>query len=255
MGRAPRKTSSTSVFENAPVVVVDDTDSREKMPRKPILGMQNLAAINAVILALVAVRTRLREEVELIVRNEHIRAGMETGARPKSFTGFEGIGEGTCQLKRSSAKLTTEALALFKEYDLPLTATQRINAAETFIIGEEYATDSEFIHRLERECGPALKRLEDERGPIVRRQVPMTAPRLTEDAYDQIFQFDDVLVVEQLVSAAMNLTIGLSLNTGGDIRPALPLVEEVLGSPLWTDLVKTAMDEPEKKPAKRRRAA
>jgi hypothetical protein len=255
MGRAPRKTTSTSVFGNAPVVVVDDTDRTEKAPRKPVLGMQNLAAIHAVILALEAVRARLREEVELIVRNEHIREGMEIDARPKTFIGFEGIGEASCQLNKSAARYSEEALALFRQYELPMTSKQRSNVPETYIIGEEYARDSEFIHRLEAECGPALQRLADKRGPIVRRQVPVMATRLTDEAYDQIFQFDDVLVVEQLVAAAMTLSIGLKLNTGGDIRPALPLVEEVLRSPLWTDLVKTTIEEPEKKPAKRSKAA
>lgn len=239
---AKKSRPATNVFGGAPIIMVPSQAQKSRIPTIMIEGLQDVASLNAVIVALQAVFTERLKQVKRIVREHFIVEGMTLKRRPSNFNAVDGIGTASCQLKINSNTLPDDAVALFKTHGIPLDRVEQV--APTFVIGTSYANDSDFVQTLERLFGPRLVELEDARGPIIYKQIGAVKTTVSRDGLNEIFGLSEELV-EECLPLAFTLAVHPKLETGGDLRPALTVVQELLGSALWQDIAARAATDPE----------
>jgi hypothetical protein len=228
---------TTSIFGGAPVISIPTTASKSKAVEVNILGLQNVACLKAVIAALEAVCVEETRRVKDQMETHFLTEGKKLLRRPANFKGLDGIGSASCQLRASSTALNEDGIALCAEHNIPVEVDVKV--AETFIVNPAYASDPTFVTKLEAECGPQLAKLADERGPIILVQQGQSKTKITEAGFDLIFtKANDV--VREFLPIAFTQAIRAKLETGGDLKPALVVVEALLGTPLWKDIAEQA---------------
>lgn len=233
--------ANTSVFGAAPTIAVSASPSKSKAPIIEIEGIQDIASLDAVIAALEAVREVRKNAVKEKTGEYFITKGLEIRKKPENIRGIEGFGSASCQLRASSSSLSDITIALCNEHGIEIATEEKV--ADTFIFATAYAADPAFVTKLEALLGPKLMELQDARGPIILKQDGVSKSKITDVGRDAIFTKTEA-VVREFLPLAFTLSVGAKMETGGDIKPALKLVEEILGSSLWQDVAKEAATNP-----------
>jgi hypothetical protein len=223
MARASKTSTSsiTSVFGSAPVITVAVPASKSKAVEIEFEGVEDVAALTAVKKAIEGFLEDAMAQLKAAALEEFIATGMKIKRRPETFNGVEGIGRASIQLKANSAKLSDDAIAVLEEHNIPLETTDVVT--ETFAFAPEYANDPIFVQKMEQTLGSALVALQDERGPIIRKQVGVTKTAVTDLGLEAIFTKSEE-IIRALVPLAFTQSVTAKLKTG-DLRPALQLVD------------------------------
>ena len=245
MARAAK--ASTSVFGAAPVIAAPKPASKSKAEEVFYAGVEDVAALNAVIKALEGFKADAEAKLKAAANETFIAKGLAGKCRPENFKGFEGIGTASIQLRASSSRLSDESIEEFEEHGIALDKQEIV--VETFVIAPEYANDPAFVLKLEATLGEKLMALQDERGAIIQKQEGVSKTTVSDAGLQQIFTKSEE-IVRKLVPVAFTTAVLAKLKDG-DLRPALKLVDEkYFAEP--TDETEAA---PAAKPAKKTKAA
>lgn len=241
--KKPEAAQPTSIFGAAPVVAPTPAAAKNKAVTKVVKGLEKVASLKGVIAALEAVLAAEMAGVKELMTTEFVTEGLALKRQPENFKGTDGFGSASCQLRASSSALTEETIALCKLHGIDTDTDVKV--AETFVFAPAYASDSDFVRKMETLLGPQLFELQDVRGPIIQKQVGVNKVTVSDIGRNTIFTKDEE-VVREFLPVAFTLAVRAKLETNGDLKPAIKVVEDLLGSPLWKDVATEAAADPEK---------
>jgi hypothetical protein len=239
MAKASAK-ASTNVFGSAPTIEVS-APSKAKIATKSIKGTERTAALEGVIALLQAMVVVEKNAAKEQMTEIFVTEGMALKRQPENFKSAEGFATASCQLRATGSALSDDAIAMCEKFGIEFVREEKV--ADTFIFASTYASDTIFVQKLETLLGPKLMELQDERGPIILKQDGVSKAKITDAGRNSIFTKAEA-VIRAFLPNAFTLAFGAKLETGGDIRPALKMVEEMIGSPLWKDTAAEAATNP-----------
>jgi hypothetical protein len=238
MAKASAKASAkptTSVFGSAPVITVAKPASKSTAVEVAMPGLGNVAALKAVIDALTAVMVEEDRLVKAQMDEHFIKVGMATKRQPDNFKGVDGIGSASCQLRAKSAALSDEGKLLAIEHDIETVTETKV--VETFVVNPAYASDPEWVAKLEAACGAQLTELADHRGATIQKQEAVESVKVTDLGRNQVFTKSED-VIRTLMPVMFTPAIRAKLETNGDLKPAIAVVQKLFGSPLFEEAAK-----------------
>jgi hypothetical protein len=237
MAKQTKAAPTTNIFGAAPVITIATAQSKSKAVEVNIKGLQNLTCLRAVIAALEAVAVEEDRLVKEQMDDHFPAAGHKLLRQPENFKGVEGIASASCQLRANSSALTPDNITLCNTHKIEVEVDTKV--AETFIFEPTYANDPAFLLKMETLLGPQLLALQDERGPIVKKQEGSSKTKITEAGRNAIFT-KSIDVIRELMPIAFTKAVRVKLETGGDLKPAIDVVEKLLGTPIWKDIAAEA---------------
>jgi len=211
-----------NAFKTAkPVVAAPKAKKADTKPVVEIKGLEELAAIEAVIKSLSALKETLEADVKTGMKAVFVETGMKAGKRPENFKGQEGIALASCELrKRSSASVLSEKEEqLFAEHNIPTdTITTQV---ETFIINPAYINDGALLERV----GNAIGKVKGVPEDFIQKQEAVTKTVTTDASLDALFTLKDANVVSTMLSMVGTLALKPTI---ADMKKALEIVDSLL---------------------------
>jgi hypothetical protein len=187
-----------------------------------IAGLEELAAIDAAMKSLKAIRETLESDVKTAMKDQFVNTGIKAGKRPENFKGNEGIASASCELRAraSNSPLSADEVALLAKYEIP---TQTVDTVtETFIINPKYLNDSALLEKV----GNAIGKIKDVPEDFIQKQNAVSKTIVAEGALDVLFAKNDANLVSTLLGTVG--VLALKPTIGDKVKEAMSLVSKLL---------------------------
>jgi hypothetical protein len=221
------------VLSAAPeIVTVRLGKARSETPEVKVDGVNEIAALDALIAMLLAVRDEYIAKFKQQAAERFLREGLARKRRPQNYKAVDSGASASVQLRAKRQALTEDAVALCVEHGIDI--EEEVKIVASFIIAPEYASDGVFISEFERRCGSQLRAMEDRRGPIIRKQPGWSAHKISECGQDAIFDRPEE-VARLLFPIAFSLAVKATLEVDDNLRPAIQIIERLLAGVTGAD--------------------
>jgi hypothetical protein len=212
------------MFSNAKVLKTAGASKKKDVREVAISGLETLAAIDAVIKSLTAMKETVEMDVKEQMLSEFITDGVVIKRRPTNFKGVDGKATGSCQLKsRSSASGLNEAEEdLLKAAGISVETSEQV--ASTFVINPAYKDDQKLLATIEKK----LKTIKDLPEDFILLQEGKSKTIVTEKSIDEVFALADTDAVRRLLPVVSTLAVRPTLGED-DIDFAFNKVSELIG--------------------------
>jgi hypothetical protein len=227
MAKVSKRTTGvrTDVLRAAPEDTATSSKPRDEVPEVMVDGINELAALESAIAVLSAARDDVVRHLKEQAEERFIIEGLALKRRPQNFKAVDTVASASVQLRAKSQPLTEDNIALCAKYGIEL--EEEVKFSPSYVIAENYAADSVFIAEFEKRLGAHIRALEDERGPIIRKQMGWSIHKISETGQDAIFTHPEE-VARALVSVAFTLAVKTTQERIVDLRPALKIIEGLL---------------------------
>lgn len=174
------------MFSNAKTVKAPSSKKKAEKAEVQIDGIANLAAIDAVIKSLQALRTTVEADIKSEVNVQFLQKGCAAKKRPDNFKGIDTGASSSCELRiRSSAsKLSDDEANLLKAEGISTTEVTEV--IETYIINPAYKDDGKLLALIETK----LKGVKGIPEDFIQFQEGKTKTVVGETALDEVFALD-----------------------------------------------------------------
>lgn len=191
-------------------------------PTIKITGLEELAAIDAVMKSLKALRETVEVDVKRAQREHFITEGMKIGRRPENFKASEGIATASCELRArgSNSPLSDDEQAALKPYGIPTETVESVK--ETYIINPAYFNDGDLLQRI----GAAIGKVKGVPEDFIQKQEAVSKVIVSEGALDKLFAIKEKAVITALFNTVGGLAIKPTV--GDKVREALQIVQGVV---------------------------
>jgi hypothetical protein len=201
------------------------TDTKAKQAEKveiAMAGLEAVAALDAVIKSLTALKDSKALEVKDLMRVEFIAAGLKSKSKPESFRGRDGAASASCELRNraSTSPLTDDEIALLAQYNIPV---QKLTATvDTFVINPDYIEDMTIMSKIEKALKPVKGIPED----LFLKQEGKSKTVVADTAMDILFKTDR-LTVETVLPLISVPAIKPKMDSD-DLAAAFAIVEKLI---------------------------
>jgi hypothetical protein len=214
-------------FANAKTIAKPETKAKKaEAPVVQIVGVEEHAALDAVIKSLLALQSSLAEEIKADGAEHFIEAGCALKKAPPNFRAIEGTASSSLELKkRSSASHLTETdVELLKEAGISI--KEKIVTVGTYVINPAYKDDVELLEKVES----ALSGVEGIPEDFMMIQEEDKKFVTTEESLDELFTKDPAVVAD-LISIVGTMALKPTL-TISDIAHAHGIVSKLVDKQL-----------------------
>lgn len=201
------------------------TKSKAKGKAKPeveIAGLQDLAAIDAVIKALTALKGTVEIEVKAKMAEHFLTEGAAKNGRPENFKGTDDKASASCELRArsSSSPLADADIELLDRHKI---SHQTVDIVpECYVINPAYRDDQVLLGKVEK----ALKKVGGLPEDFIMLQQGVSKTITTETSLDEVFRLNRN-VAGGLLSVVGVLAVKPKLESG-DITDAFTIVQSLL---------------------------
>lgn len=170
-------------FANAEKVATSKKSSKPEVAKVVVEGLEQAAALDAVIKALTAVRDTKMAEIKTSNVEHWVAEGMKTHKRPENFRGTEGAAEASCELRARavSSPVKPEEAILLKEHGI--TMTEVVDTVDTYVINPAYMTNMKVMAAVEE----ALKSAKGIPADLFQKQDGKSKTVVAATAFDELF--------------------------------------------------------------------
>lgn len=169
------KMASVNFFDTAKVIPAPVAKGKkDERAVVQIAGLEDVAAVDALIKTLEALKSSLRGPVDAQMRDEFI-AGSE------NFFAFENSAEASAELRKRSVAsvLTAEEVALLEEEDIPVGKVEK--TAERFVINPAYMADQELLGKV----SAAMSKIKGMPIDFIQKQAGLTVSVVSEETFKE----------------------------------------------------------------------
>jgi hypothetical protein len=220
------------MFDNAKVLKTKKpSKATPKTAEIVTKGLEGVAALDAVIKSLTALKGSLTDEIKNgPMRSHFLNTGLASGVRPENYRGVEGDASASCEMRiRSSASaLTEDEISLLARHKIPTEVI--VDTVETFVINPEYLSDTKIMSQIEA----ALKKVKGLPDDLIMKQEGKDKTVVGETALDVLFQKDVSIsekmrevMVEDLFPVLTVLAIKPKMDTD-DLAAAFSKVQKLI---------------------------
>ncbi len=185
-----------TLFANAKTVPVKAPKNKKpEVETLEVEGLEDLAAIDAVIKSLTAMKSAIGEGIKTGHMTTHfVEKGIEIKKRPANYRGTDGAASASLELRNraSNINLTEAEQELCEKHNIPTVTNEE--TTETFIFNPIYLTNGELMGKIEA----ALKKVKGLPEDIIMRQPGVTTVSLDRDALDVLFTKEEAIVRDLL---------------------------------------------------------
>jgi hypothetical protein len=187
-----------------------------------IAGLENLAAIDAVIKALTALKATVESDVKGTMAEHFIEAGAAKNGRPENFRGTDGKASASCELRArsSSSPLAPADVELLDRHGISHQTVE--TTIETYVINPAYKDDQALLGKVEK----ALKKVGGMPEDFILLQQGVAKTITTETSLDEVFRLNKN-VASGLLGVVGVLAVKPKLESG-DINDAFTIVQSLL---------------------------
>jgi hypothetical protein len=169
-------------FANAEKVQTSKKSAKPEAAKVEIEGLEEVAALDAVIKALTAIHATKVAEVKTVVVERQAAEGLRLTKKPDNFRGFEGEAEGSCELRARAvtSPLKPEELLLLKEHGI--STTEVVDTVDTYVINPAYMTNMKVMAAVEE----ALKNAKGIPADLFQKQDGKSKTVVAATAFDEL---------------------------------------------------------------------
>lgn len=148
-----------------------------------LVGLEEVAALDAVIKALTAIQVTKAAEVKVAMIERFAAEGIRLGKRPENFRGIEGEASASCELRARAvtSALKPDELIALKEANISV--TEVVDTVETYVINPEYLTNMKVMNAVET----ALKGAKGIPEDLFQKQDGKSKTVVADTAFDDLF--------------------------------------------------------------------
>lgn len=171
-------------FDKAEAVKTGAKKSAKPAKEQVVLaGLEEVAALDAVIKALTAIHVTKAAEVKTAMTERFAAEGTRLGKRPENFRGIEGDASASCELRARAvtSPLKPEELIACKENKISY--TEVVDTVATYVINPEYLTNMEIMSAVEE----ALKSAKGIPSDLFQKQEGKSKIVVADTAFDELF--------------------------------------------------------------------
>lgn len=212
-----------SMFANAKTVKTGSKSKKAEKAEIQIEGLENLAAIDAVIKSLEALKKTVEADVKSQMMVHFVKTGCDQKKRPENFKGMDGDASASCELRaRSSASgLSDSEIDLCKKHNI---ATEEVTAVvDTFIFNPAYANDGKLLGEIEKKL-KGIKGLPED---LILKQDGSSKTVVAASAMDEVFLLQPE-VAKQMLAVVGVLAVKPKLE-GKEVADAFDIVKVLIG--------------------------
>jgi len=200
--------------------------AKKAPPEIRIEGIESVAALDAVIKSLTALKQTFEAQAKGNMTTEFVKLGVAKGARPDNFRGVEGAASASCEMRaRSSASpFQTDEIQMLAEAEIP---TRKIeDGVATFGINPAHLNNAEMLKAMEKALQPLVAKGKLPTDLFVKLEPP-TRTVLAEGALDVVFSRGEA-TVRKLLPVVTTMAIKPTLGKDATTADAFKLVEKLL---------------------------
>lgn len=212
------------MFSNAKVLKTAGSSKKKEARHVEINGLETLAAIDAVIKSLSALKETVELDVKEQMLSEFITDGVAIKRRPENFKGIDGMAVASCQLKaRSSASGLNDAeIAVLDDAGISYETTEQV--ASTFVINPAYKDDQALLSTIEKK----LKTIKGLPEDFILLQEGKSKVVITDNSIDEVFASADAGKIRRLLPVVSTMAVRPTLDEG-DVNFAFDKIKELIG--------------------------
>ena len=186
-------------------------------------GLEQLAAIDAVIKSLTAVKDTVSATVKASMGDYFAVTGFATKKRPASFRGVENDASASCELRAraSTSPLSDEARELLEAKNIPV--QEVVGTVDTFVINPDYVSDPKIMALIEKHL-KGVKGLPDD---LFLHQEGKSKHVVAENALDVLFANHDADTCAELLPIISVLAVKPKMETD-DLAKAFEIAESII---------------------------
>lgn len=191
-----------------------------------IAGLEDVAAIDAVIKSLTALKKAKESQVKDAMKSYFVTTGAATKKRPENFRGIEGDASASCELRIRGAgsALSDDEAELMESKGLPV--EEVIETVATLVINPEYLQDQILLAKVEQQ----LNKIKDIPDDFIMSQEGKSKKIVGETALDVLFADHSQDAIDDLLSVVGVLAVKPTLKDD-DITKAMEVVNRIVNPP------------------------
>ena len=214
-------THMASMFASAKKLAAPKAKKTDKIQIE-LPGIADLAAVDALIKQLTAVKATLDADVKSQMTIEFIRMGAATKVRPENFEGTDGLASASCELRAraSTSPLSNADAAMLEEAGIPVETIE--TTVDAFILNPQFTNDADVLGKMER----ALKKVAGLPVDLFLKQEGVSKKIVGKSAIDTLFASGDIEKIAKLLPHVSVPAIKPKLDAAAN---AFEIVRNMLG--------------------------
>ena len=210
-----------NAFASAQAVPVPAAKAKKEKIKAKIIGLEDFAALDAIINSLTTLRSTAEENVKDGMTQYFVANGTKTGKRPENFEGYEGIATASCELRKRSSRsgLTDWDVATLTENGIPF--TEESDRTETYVINPQYLDDSALLEKV----GKAIAKVPGVPDDFIQFQAATKKRVTTDETLNVVFTLKDADKISMLLKICGTLAIKSKVS---DTTTALEIVRAMI---------------------------